>query len=68
MSKEPNVGDIIEMSHGKWTARYMVVTVSIGMVTLRKCMLGKTKISFLRFPETIHMKTIANALIPSNKK
>lgn len=69
LKKMYNVGDVIEISHGKWTEKYIVIFVcSWGEVHLKKVRLGRTKISFLRFPETIFLRQTAQSKIDSIKK
>jgi len=56
-----NVGDVIEYSFGRKVERYLVTAVGVfGYIELRKVMLGKTKISNVRFPPTITIRKIAN--------
>lgn len=63
------VGSVIEVCHGKWTEKYLCTFVgSWGEVHLRKCRLGKTKISQIRFPETIFLKQTAQSKIEELKK
>lgn len=59
-----NLGDIIEMCHGKWVEKYLVVFVGQwGEVRLKKTKLGRTKVSFLRFPEIIILKQVGKITI-----
>ena len=63
------VGSVIKISHGKWEEKYLVTFVGCwGEIHLRKCRLGKTKISQIRFPETIFMQQTAQSKTEDLKK
>lgn len=57
------IRDVVEVAHGKWKEKYLVTSVGPGhSVMLKKIKLGKTKISAIRFPETITLTLYANVL------
>lgn len=66
---EYKVGDPVEIAHGKWRETYIVTqTAPYGYVQLRKMKLGKTKISFQRFPETITLRILPHPTTNSQPK
>jgi len=58
----PPLNSIVEISHGKWTEKYLVTFRSSHAYQLTKVQLGKTKISNMRFPEKIRIEHKYNAL------
>lgn len=54
--------DIVDVQNRFGTQRYLITsTASTGIITMQKVMLGKTKISAIRFPETITIVLVGNA-------
>lgn len=53
------VGTVVDVTNTHGTQRYLVTNWSNGGFTMRKCMLGKTKISAVRFPDTISLIGVA---------
>lgn len=53
------LGTVVEVANTHGTQRYLVTNWSTSGFTMRKCMLGKTKISAVRFPDTISIIGVA---------
>jgi hypothetical protein len=61
------VGHVIDVTNDHGTKRYMITNTHPNGITLVKTMMGKTKISAVRFPERISICIKGQALIGKKK-
>jgi hypothetical protein len=57
------VGDVITMTAGKWSCKYLITNFNPNGYILRRAMTAKTKADNNRFQETIIIKIEGNMML-----